>query len=184
MALINPKVKITYEDYCYLPEDKRYELIGGELFLVPSPSVLHQMVSANLEFILRSFVKERYLGVVLDAPLDVIFTSTDVVQPDLIFISHARREIIKEANIQGAPDLIVEILSPSTSRRDQTIKKQLYAQHGVCELWLVNPIIQSIEVFSLGPEGYKEPVYYSRQSKKILNSFILPELAVNLDEVF
>ena len=184
MALVNPKIKITYEDYCHLPEDKRYELIGGELFLVPSPSVLHQMVSANLEFILRRFVNEKGLGVVLYAPLDVLFTSTDVVQPDIIFISRTRQEIIKEANIQGAPDLIIEILSPSTSLRDQTIKKQLYAQHGVCELWLVNPIVQSTEVFNLAPEGHKEPEYYSRKTKKILKSIVLSGLEVNLDEVF
>lgn len=184
MTVVNPHIKFTYEDYCLLPEDRRYELIGGELFMVPSPSVIHQRVAANLEAILRAFVKNRNLGEVLDAPLDVVLSPHDVVQPDIVFISRERGHIVTDANLQGAPDLVIEILSPSTAERDRGLKRKLYARHGVRELWLVNAGAQTVEVFSLEEGEENPPMIYSRSARQPVVSPLLEGMTVNLDEVF
>jgi len=184
MTVVNPHIKFNYDDYCLMPEDRRYELIGGEFFMVPSPSVIHQRVAANLEAILREFVREKDCGEVLFAPLDVVLSPEDVVQPDIMFISSERSNIITDANIQGAPDLVVEILSPSTAEKDRTIKKKLYARYGVRELWLVNTGAQVVEVFSLEEGEEKPPRLYARSTRKPLVSPLLNGLSINLDLVF
>ncbi|HAP93624.1 MAG TPA: Uma2 family endonuclease [Desulfotomaculum sp.] len=181
---IKQHLMFTYEDYCLLPEDRRVELIGGDFYLVPSPSVIHQRVAANIEDILRDFVVENKLGEVLDAPLDIVLTPYDVVQPDVMFISNERRSIVTDENIQGPPDLVVEILSPSTGVRDRTIKKKLYARSGVRELWLVNAAVQVIEVFDLETGEEVPPAVYARGRESVLVSKVLPGLRVELDKVF
>ena len=135
--MLNTNLKFTYEDYVLMPEGKRYEIVEGELYMVPAPTTTHQRISRKLEEMLSRFVEERKLGEVFDAPIDVVFSETDIVQPDIIFISNENKNIIKEENIKGAPDLIIEILSPSSAQRDKTIKKKLYAKNGVKEYWLV-----------------------------------------------
>jgi len=184
MTVVNSHIKFTYEDYCLMPEDRRCELIGGEFFMVPSPSVIHQRVAANLESILRQFVIEKGCGEVLYAPLDVVLSPQDVVQPDIMFISRERSYIVTDINIQGAPDLVVEILSPSTAERDRTIKKKLYARHGVRELWLVNAGAQVVEVHSIEEGEELHPLLYVRSERRRLVSPLLTGLLVNLDEVF
>jgi len=184
MTVVNPHIKFTYEDYCLLPEDRRYELIEGEFFVVPSPSVIHQRISANLEELLRRYVKEKECGEVLDAPLDVLLSPQDVVQPDIMFISKERAHIVTDANIQGAPDLVMEILSPSTAERDRTVKKKLYARYGVKELWLVNPGAQTVEIFSLEEGEEKPPRLYARSDRRPAVSPLLSDLSVDLDRIF
>ena len=184
MAWARPQVKFTYEDYCLLPEEKRVELIGGDFYLVPSPSVFHQRVAANIEDILRRFVKERKLGEVFLAPLDVVLSPHDVVQPDIMFISRDRLHLIGEENIKGPPDLVVEVLSPSTAERDRTLKKKLYAKSGVRELWLVDVAAQVVEVFDLEAGEDAPPAVYARGEGRKLLSGVLPGLEVSLDEVF
>ena len=131
--------KLTYQDYANLEGDERYELLDGELLLVGSPNEDHQIASLELATQMNIFVKENDLGRVFTAPYDVLFTDTDVAQPDILFVSNEREHIRTPANIQGAPDLIVEILSPSSSRRDWRDKRELYAEHGVKEYWIVDP---------------------------------------------
>ncbi|MEW6227092.1 MAG: Uma2 family endonuclease, partial [Bacillota bacterium] len=110
---IQPSPRLTYDDYCRIPPGhQRYELIGGAIRVVPSPSVSHQELSGRLFMDLAGWVKDHGLGKVYDAPLDVVLSEYDVVQPDLLYVSRDRLSIIKEANIWGAPDLVVEILSP------------------------------------------------------------------------
>ena len=184
MSVVNPHIKFTYEDYCLMPEDRRYELIGGEFLMVLSPSVIHQRVAANLEAILRRYVIEKEIGEVLYAPLDVLLSPQDVVQPDIMFISKTRSEIVTDINIQGAPDLVVEILSSSTAERDRTIKKKLYARHGVKELWLVNPGAQVVELYSLENGEEKQPLLFARSERRPFISPLFPGLSINLDEVF
>ena len=123
--------RLTYQDYADLEGDERYELLDGELILVASPNRDHQTVAMELGFQMLAFVKHNNLGWVYSAPFDVLFTDTDVVQPDLLFVSHEREHILTPANIQGAPDLIVEVLSPSSSSRDWRAKREIYATHGV-----------------------------------------------------
>lgn len=146
MNPVRPELKFTYEDYLLLPEDKRYELVDGDLCMVPAPRTYHQIVSGRIQNALYQFVTERNLGVVIDAPCDVYFSRYDVVQPDILFIASDRLGIIKERYIQGAPDLVVEILSPSDPGRDREVKRKLYALYGVREYWIVDPDAKSIEV--------------------------------------
>ena len=131
--------RLTYEDYANTPDDERYELIDGELIVVPSPSLAHQGSQMSLGARMYMFASERDLGWVLSAPMDVLLSDSDVVQPDLLFISKQREDTITEDNIQGVPDLVVEILSPSTSRRDWNEKRELYALHGVKEYLVMDP---------------------------------------------
>ena len=139
MVSPGPKIKLTYEDYAKTPDDERYELIDGELLMVPSPNRPHQWTVIHLGTRLIAFVEENDLGEVYFAPFDVVLSDTNVVQPDLVFVSRERLGIITHANIQGAPDLVVEVRSPSTAYRDLTIKRRLYAEHGVKEYWMVDP---------------------------------------------
>src|SRR5262249_54186269 len=110
----------TYEDYLLLPEDRRYEIVDGELYMTPSPATYHQRILRQLERALGEYVEGRRLGEVLFAPCDVVLSETDIVQPDVLFVSSGRASIIGEKYISAAPDLVVEILSPATAQRDQT----------------------------------------------------------------
>jgi len=180
-------IKFTYADYKSLPfsETKRYELLGGELIMVPSPGFGHQRISWELEYRLSRYVREKKLGLVLDAPLDVVFGEGDereVAQPDILFISHERRGIIHEEEIRGAPDLIMEILSPSTADYDRRYKRTLYARCGVREYWLVDPVAQTVEVLTLGARGYRRAGHYQRAER--VKSPLLAGLEIPLSEVF
>ena len=147
--------KLTYQDYANLEGDDRYELLDGELILVGSPNEDHQIASLELATQMNIFVKENNLGRVFTAPYDVLFTDTDVAQPDILFVSNEREHIRTPANIQGAPDLIVEILSPSSSRRDWRDKRELYAEHGVNEYWIVDPLGYMLWQFRLRDDKYQ-----------------------------
>ena len=180
MVQARPKAKLTYDDYANLPGDERYELIDGELILVASPSEIHQAILLNLVLLVQS-VHNR-LGRLYLAPFDVVLTDTDVVQPDLLFVSNERLDIITTANVQGAPDLVVEILSPSTSRLDRTRKRELYERHEVKEMWLVEPEKHKIWVLAL-QDGRLEVAgeYGDGQS---FSSVTLGGLTIELDDVF
>lgn len=130
-------VKLTYEDYCALPEDgKRYEILDGDLYMSPSPMTPHQRAALRMARLLCDFVDVRMLGEVFIAPCDVILDQHNIVVPDLLFVSKSRQSIITEKNIQGAPDLLVEILSPSTRLRDIRDKRNIYARCGVEWYWI------------------------------------------------
>ncbi len=175
-------VKFTYQDYLHISEDKRYELIEGEFFMVPSPNEHHQRISCELEYALLSYVKKNKSGFVYDAPFDVVFSDEDVVQPDIIYVSKERKNIITKDNIQGAPDLIVEILSPKTGYRDREIKRKLYFKYSVKEYWIVDPVKQTIEVLTPTKNGYKTDAIYLRHA--VLYSPLLKELKIDLNSIF
>ena len=182
ITAVKPKPKLTYEDYASLPDDERYELIDGELIPMPSPKEIHQRILLLLGASWLWFVLERRLGAVYSAPFDVIFSATSVVQPDLIFISSARAHIITEDNIRGAPDLVVEILSPSTAGYDRTTKRNLYARHAVREYWLIDPYAKTVTVLMLGANGYDTYAVYGEGDT--LTSPTLAGFALNLSELF
>jgi Uma2 family endonuclease len=141
-------IRLTYEDYCHLPDNgKRYEIIDGELFVTPSPFRPHQRAVTRLTSYLSLFVQEHDLGEVFVAPFDVVFSRFDVVEPDLLYISKERASVLTERNVQGAPDLVVEVLSSSTADRDRTIKLKLYARYGVKEYWVIGPKGPSAEIY-------------------------------------
>lgn len=149
MAVTHDKPKHTIDDYMRLPEGERVELIDGELLVSPSPLICHQDAGAEIFVRMRAWAKERKLGKVFIAPTDVVLSRYDVVQPDILFISNERRSIVTKANVQGAPDLIAEVLSPGTRKRDLVAKKALYERHGVKEYWIVDPRGKMIEAFDL-----------------------------------
>ena len=182
MVTATTRVRFTYEDYLNTPEDKRYELLDGELIMVASPTWPHQRTEMKLGIRVGGFVERNELGETASAPMDVVLSDTDVVQPDLLFVSHERTHIIAHNAIHGAPDLVVEILSPSTARRDLTFKRRLYAKYGVKEYWQVNIDERRVTVLSLGDNDYEVAAIYG--SGETLTSPILPGFALPIDEIF
>jgi len=180
------RIKLTYEDYRNAPESERerYELFEGELVMVPSPSFKHQLILGNLVDLLRKFVSENDLGMVLFAPLDVILSDDTVLQPDMLFIGKEQADIIAEEGIRGTPDLVIEILSEATAKRDRTYKRALYARHGVKEYWLVDPDTKTVEVLELHEQGFSRVARYACKEKAPLKSPLLAGLSIDLGEVF
>ena len=182
MTVPNPHVKFTYVDYVNAPEDKRYELLDGDLVVTPAPGERHQGVSVLLASRLFQFVTENRLGRVYAAPFDVVLSNTDVVQPDLLFVSNERAEIVTAANVQGAPDLVVEILSPSTADRDLTFKRSLYARYGVSEYWIVDTDAGIVTVLLLREGEFEVVGEYG--AGDTLTSPTLRGFELNVDDVF
>jgi len=180
--LIKPKIS-TYQDYLNLPDDgKRYELINGELVMVAAPFTIHQIISGNIEEEIRTFLKQTQMGIMIHSPIDVVLSETNVVQPDIIFISEANSNIIKEKNIQGTPDLVIEILSPSTAYYDIIEKKEIYETFGVKEYWIVDPKKQRIEIFEL--KGNYFELNQRLNSQGMANSLIMQGFEISLERIF
>lgn len=182
MATQRRVVKFTYEDYKHTPEDKRYELLDGDLIMVPAPRTAHQRSSRDIGLPLVTFVDENDLGEVFLAPCDVVLSETDVVQPDILFVSKERSYIITEDNIRGAPDLVIEVLSPSTAQRDRTLKRTLYALHGVPEYWQADTDAKNVAVLTLVNGEYKIAGIYGEG--QALVSPLLPGFALEIDRIF
>ena len=174
--------RYTYKDYLLIDDDKRYEILRGGLIMVPAPFTIHQRLLRNIEDILWNFVKEKKLGEVLVAPTDVVLSEDIVVQPDILFISKEGLDIIKEAAIMGSPDLIVEIISPSSASYDTVEKRDIYEEYGVKEYWLVFPQEKAIEVLALEDGVYRE--LCKGRKTGVVRSKIIAGLEVDLKEVF
>ncbi len=146
---MNAQAKKTYTDYFReTPEGAQYQLINGEIVRWTTPDIFHQTVRGRILFALSSFVKHGRLGVVLNIPTDVYLTEFDTYQPDVLFVSAENKSKCKERFIEGAPDLVVEVLSPATGFYDLTLKKNKYEESGVKEYWIVDPKLKSIEVLA------------------------------------
>ena len=175
-------VKFTYKDYKHTPEDKRYELLDGELIQIPTPPTAHQRARRDIGNPIHAFVTEGELGEIFFMPLDVVLSETDVVQPDLLFVSKERSYIITEKNIRGAPDLVVEVLSPSTAQRDRTLKRTLYALHGVPEYWQADTDAKNVTVLTLDGGEYKVAGIYGEG--QTLVSPLLSGFTLEIDRIF
>ena len=141
----------TVEDVRALPDDgNRYETIGGELFVTPAPGIPHQTVLARLFAALWPYVEQHGLGRLWFAPVDVVFGPLTLVEPDLLFVSRLRLDILSERDVSGAPDLVVEAISPSTKRTDRGRKRALYQEGGVREYWIVDAELRQVEVWRPG----------------------------------
>lgn len=174
---------LTYDDYLELPDDgRRYQILEGELDVTPAPTVTHQKVSMLLELLLAGHVLEHDLGLVLDAPVDVLLDPQNVVQPDIIFVANARLSIVEEKRIAGAPDLVVEILSPGTGRVDRLVKTRLYASFGVSWLWLVDPAEQLLEEYERVGMGYRPTARC--QGEESFAPRLFPGLTIPLPGIF
>jgi Uma2 family endonuclease len=175
--------RYTWQDVLLAPEDgNRYEAIGGELYVTPAPSLRHQRTSLRLSVALYRIVEEPVHGVVLAAPTGVEFPHTEEgAQPDLLVVSRARFGVLRRGWIRGAPDLVVEILSPTTAPRDRGPKLDLYRRQGVAEYWIVDPEARSVEVWRLGTDAAEGEVRTDRVPVRLGGE----ELGViELDEVF
>ncbi len=144
----------TYKDYQNLEDDKRYEIIEGELIEMPSPKFIHQEISANLIIELGNYIKKRNLGKIIAARMDVILSNINTVQPDVLFISNENSHIIQD-KIFGSPDLLIEILSPTNPLHDKEIKYQLYQKYKIREYWIVDSDNKTFEVYTLDNDQYK-----------------------------
>ncbi|MBI2263684.1 MAG: Uma2 family endonuclease [Armatimonadetes bacterium] len=183
MAIGPLEKRLTYEDYARLPDDgHRYELLEGELLMTPSPLTRHQEISIRLSSLLFAHLQKHPIGRVLCAPLDVILSSLTVLQPDLVFVLAEHKEIITERAIEGSPDLVVEILSPSTIRRDRVQKRRLYAQHGVSHLWIADPDAKILEIFELQGENYALTGTYGENDP--FEPKLFPGLTISLGDVW
>jgi Uma2 family endonuclease len=171
----------TVEDYMKLDDDRQYELIGGKLFLVPSPSTKHQRIKLKICKLISDFVEVNQLGEVFDAPMDVVLDS-QIIQPDILYISKDRSSIIGDLNIQGAPDLVIEILSPSTAVHDKKKKSQLYLKHGVKEYWLVDIEVKFVDVYVASEKEWRWIGAFDHED--VLTTALLPGMEINLGEVF
>ena len=144
--------KFTYRDYVTWPGDERWELIDGEAYnMTPAPSIKHQKIVSNINVILSTHPQKKAECFVGIAPVDVVFSEHDVVQPDILVVCD--KDKITEANIQGAPDLIIEVISPGTALKDKREKKKLYERYGVKEYIIVDPVDQYIERFLMEEGG-------------------------------
>lgn len=176
---------LTRHEYEKLPETgKRYQLMGGLLRMAPAPNRYHQEISRNLEFILWQHIKAHRLGEIYNAPFDVYLSDHDVFQPDLLFVSNERRSILSPKGVEGAPDLVIEILSPTSEFHDRNTKQSTYAEAGVSEYWLIEPKTQSIEVYLLGVDPDKPRLTVQLGKDAVMMSELFPGLEIVLAEVF
>ena len=182
--VIETRTRLTYQDYLNLPEsDDRFELIDGELYMTPPPIPEHQGFLGELHVALHTFVRENRLGRVYFAPIGVVLSEDDVFQPDLIFISNERLHIINWGHaVQGAPDLAVEVLSPSTARRDRTLKRERYARFGVREYWIADIVARTIEVNVLSGDEFTTIGVYG--DGDVLVSPLFPGFSMDISDAF
>ena len=176
--------KLTYSDYVRFPDDGlRHEIIDGEHYVTPSPSVRHQQISGRLFYLIQTYLETHQIGAIFYAPLDALLSEFDIVVPDLIYISHERSRHLTLKNLQGPPDLVIEMLSPSTARRDERLKRDLYERVGVQEYWLGDPDRGTIGVYRRGVSGtFEPPVEYLRASS--ITSPLFPDLEIGLGRIF
>ena len=178
-------LKLTYDDFVLFPDDgKRHELIDGEHYVTPSPALRHQQISMNLIVVIGHWLEEHPVGRRFHAPFDVVFTKYDVVEPDLLYVSNERSSTLTAPNVQGPPDLVIEIGSPGTRQRDETIKQRLYEQSGVSEYWIVDPDIEVVRVYRRGAASFHRPLELSREAGDVLTTPLLPDLALPLARIF
>ena len=173
----------TYDDYRQLPDDGfQHQIIGGELYMTPAPTPYHQEISLNISVALSKHANQHGLGKVYTAPVDVILSMTDVVQPDLVFVARERLNIITKKNIVDAPDLVVEILSEHTETIDRKKKLALYEKHGVKEYWIVDPQGKTIDQFLLKENSFQLKATISGTQK--LSSEVLENLSLAAEDIF
>jgi Uma2 family endonuclease len=173
--------RLTYEDYVQLPDDGRlHHLIGGELYAPPTPNTRHQEVVGNVLVVLGNHLKAYGGGEVFPPRTEVKLSRTDVVQPDLVFVSDANAHRITELNIQGPPTIIVEVLSDAAL--DMRTKRGLYGRFGVPEYWIVDPDLDRVEVYRHGERGYGKPEIL--EPGDTLTTALLPRLEIDVTDLF
>jgi Uma2 family endonuclease len=179
-------VKLTYDDFLLFPDDgQRHELIDGEHYVTPSPNPRHQRILGKLYLAIGNYLRANPIGEVFFAPLDVVMSEHDVVEPDLLYLSRERAaQVLVPEHVRGAPELVVEVGSKGTRKRDETIKRALYDRAGVTEYWVVDPEIDVVRVYRKGADGFERPVELRREAGDTLTTVLLPGLEISLVEIF
>lgn len=175
--------RLTVDDYRALPQGgPRYQLVDGEMHMAPAPNSYHQEIVWNLSRILGRYIDVRPVGRIYLAPYDVYLSEHDVVQPDLLFLASERQHLRQDDGLHGAPDLVIEVLSISTSQLDKKNKRALYARSGVKEMWLVDPILQQIHLYDFA----RDPAKAIRlvEDDETFETPLLPGLKVSATDVF
>jgi len=182
----SPGLKLTYDDLLLLPEDRnRHELIDGEHYVTPPPTFRHQGISGSFYLLIASWLESHPVGRIYYAPVDIVFSMFDVVEPDLLYLSNDRlAKIATPKNVQGAPELLIEIGSPGTRKRDETIKKRLYERYGVDEYWVVDPETDVVRVYRREAKGFSRATELSREAGDVLTTALLPGLEIPLSRIF
>ena len=181
-----PTVKLTYDDFLLFPDDgKRHELIDGEHYVTPSPNLQHQRILGRLYFAITNYLHGKPVGEVFFAPLDVVISRHDVVEPDLLYVSRERAaQVLVPEHVRGVPDLVVEVASTSTRKRDETIKRSLYERAAVSEYWVVDPKIEVVRVYINTGNGFCRPTDLRRDAGGVLTTTLLPGLEIPLASLF
>ncbi len=178
-----PQGSWTYEDYAALPDDgQRYEIVNGVLVMTPAPTPEHQDIVGEIYVALRAYVKLAGLGRVFMGPIDVQLSPNNTFQPDLVVVLNAHLERVAEKKIIGAPDLMVEIASPSTAAYDRLTKYEQYARAGITEYWIVKPTRRTVEVLVLENGEYRSLGVFDEQAT--LPSRVIPGLPVHVEQFF
>ena len=174
---------LTVEDYRKLPDGgPRFQLVEGELYMSPAPNRYHQAISRNIEFMLLKYLEHDPRGELYHAPFDVYLSEHDVFQPDIVFVARENFSILVDAGVEGTPDLVIEILSPSNAYLDRKAKLRVYARTGVKELWIVDPEARRVEVYHL-PRNSDTPAIVCGENESFASSFF-PGLDIQVATIF
>jgi Uma2 family endonuclease len=177
------RVVLTYEDYLAMPDDgRRYEILDGEVAVTATPVTLHQRIVGNVYWVLRGHIQSRGLGELFLAPFTVLLANTTVVEPDLVYVDNARAGLVGERGMNGAPSLLIEVLSPSTAANDRGAKFRLYARYGVPCYWIVDTDARALEAYELGADGYRLAVRARGETPVSLPPF--PDLSLGPGELW
>ena len=180
---IAAKHRVTAEDYRALPEDgKQYQLIEGDLYLAPAPNRFHQDISRNIAMCIANYLAAHPVGAIYNAPFDVYLDNDNVFQPDLVFVARENYRVFTDAGVEGVPDLVVEILSPSTAHLDRNAKQRVYAARGVRELWLVDPETTTVVVYYLDRNASQPAAVHTTTDR--FTSSLFPDLVFSVAEFF
>ena len=183
MAVVAPGVKVSYEDILSLGEtNQRIELFDGDLVMAAMPALYHQRIATQLTLLVGPYIVKNDVGVLYGAPIDVVISEYVVFQPDMSFVQKSRLHICEKERMTAAPDLVVEILSPSTEKRDRSIKLREYARGGATEYWIVSPESREIEVYCISPNGFQHVQTFGDQDT--FNTSLFPNLHFRVQEVF
>ena len=183
--------KLTYRDYLRFPEDgQRHEILEGEHHVTPAPSFGHQRAVLNLAYLLQDFLRRNRRGTLLPAPFDVVISKHNLAQPDLLFVSNERAGVLTEKNLQGVPDLVIEVLSSSTRRVDEGTKRAIYERFGVQEYWLVDPQRRTVRIFrraggsGAGDSAFGPPLDLAAEAGDVLTTSLLAGFSIQVAEIF
>ena len=174
--------KLTYADYLRFPDDGlRHEIIDGEHYVTPSPATRHQRISRNLLHLIQTYLDSHPIGELFAAPFDALLSDFDIVVPDLLYLSNERARFLTSKNLQGPPDFVIEILSPSTKSRDRKLKRDLYERVGVQEYWVVDPEHDQVEIHRRSDGAFGEPICVPRSAA--MTTPLLPDFELPLERV-